>query len=172
MTVGSASCVSTLVWEKYIEGNWTEIQPDELLRVTKCEAQPWLLLFHLLCTPSCREAYSLNTFRKEQISRLRKFLNNVVVDQIPVLADVMRYMDELSIMDVPETASTGHGTALLMQQVDSLREDITSSRVSDWDVVAREQFDTIFSKVKDCYRSNSTSNIRCLRRERVRERLS
>ena len=36
--------------------------------------------------------------------------------QLPVLADVMRYMDELAIMTVPENSS-GHGSALLMQQV-------------------------------------------------------
>lgn len=104
-------------WEKLGDNNaWTKVEKGDLLKITKCEAQVWLLIYHLTCDGECRKAYGLNAFRKEQLLRLRKYLNDVVLDQVPVLADVMRYMDELQLMSVPEN-STGQGGQGLMMQV-------------------------------------------------------
>ena len=49
-----------------------------------------------------RERYNLNSFRKGQLLRVRKYLNEVLLDQLPFLADIMRYMDELAISEVPQ----------------------------------------------------------------------
>jgi len=134
-------------WEKLSDDyKWDEVEPSELLKLTKLEAQCWLALYHLTCNKLCREKYGLNAFRKEQLLRLRKFLNDVVLDQLPVLADVMRYMDELAIMSVPEVSS-GHGSALLMQQVASVREKTLKDK--DWDQVTKIQCDNIWSKFSD-----------------------
>mmetsp|Transcript_5218 Transcript_5218/g.7951 ORF Transcript_5218/g.7951 Transcript_5218/m.7951 type:complete len:694 (-) Transcript_5218:12-2093(-) len=139
-----------MVWEKLKENhNWEKVDPVDLLKVTKCEAQCWIALFHLTTTPLCRERYGLNAFRKEQLLKLRKFLTDVMLDQLPILADVRRYMDELTLLTVPENV-TGHGSALLLQQVDSIREDIVSQNNSrSWDDVVHCQYDGIFSKVTD-----------------------
>jgi hypothetical protein len=112
------------VWEKVVHDHeWKQVAPSDLLQITQCEAQCWIAVFHLTCSNVCRERYTLNVFRKEQLLRLRKYLNEIMLDQLPVLKDVMRYMDELALLNVPET-STGQGAALLMQQIDRLREDI------------------------------------------------
>ena len=55
---------------------------SDLLKLTKLEAQCWIALYHLTCNKLCREKYGLNAFRKEQLLRLRKFLNDVVLDQV------------------------------------------------------------------------------------------
>ena len=156
-----------MVWEKYIDGDWSEVEPDELLRLTKCEAQPWLVLYHLLCnSPSCREAYGLNSYRKAQLLRARKYLVAALTDQLPILADLARYLDELSIMGVPEATEAtrgrgggglvgggrggGSGGMLLMEQVDTLREEVVqTAKQQGWTSVVKEQFDSIFSKVTD-----------------------
>lgn len=136
-------------WQKLSDGQngkWDDVEPGELLKLTKTEAQVWLAVYHLTCTRACRESYALNAFRKEQLLRLRKYLNDVVLDQLPVLADVMRYMDELALMNVPE-ASSGHGGALLMQQVDVTRDKMLRGR--DWAAVAKATFKDVWAKVTD-----------------------
>jgi len=159
-----------LIWEKLNDQyEWTETPPTSLLRVTQFEAQPWLAIYHLTCHPSCREAYSLDTYRKETLLRLRKYLNETLIDQLPVLADVMRYMDELSILSVPTTSmqrdNVGIGTAgfCLLQQVDTLRDDTISTAEargavgeeerkggdSKWLHIADAQFREIFSNITD-----------------------
>lgn len=142
-----------VVWEKYGDSHrWEEVAPADLLRLTRCEAQPWLAVFHLICdSESCRQRYALNTFRKEQLLRLRRYLNDTVVDQLPVLAEVMRRMDELAVTDVPES-TTGRGAALRLQQVDAVRERLLGRRGNDddrWEAVARAQFRDVFSRVTD-----------------------
>jgi len=134
-------------WEKLGEGyEWEGCESGSLLKLTTLEAQCWLAIYHLTCNKLCREKYALNAFRKEQLLRLRKFLNDVVLDQLPVLADVMRYMDELAIMSVPENSS-GHGGALLMQQVATIRERETKGK--NWGEVAKMQCESIWSLVSD-----------------------
>ena len=134
------------VWEKYIENKWEVVEPAALLEITKCEAQCWIAIFHLTCSKTCRTQYGLNTFRKEQLLRLRKFLNEVMLDQLPILAEIMRYMDELSLMSVPESCS-GQGSALLMQQVPLVRDAII--RGKEWGKIAKTQYEQIFSQVTD-----------------------
>ena len=159
------TCSSATVWEKlYDNSEWKEVEPSNLLQVTQCEAQCWIAVFHLTCTKVARERYYLNVFRKEQILKLRKYLNEVLLDQLPFLRDVMRYMDELAIMNVPEVGSNaghghgqgigaGAGTALLMQQVDQIRESIVKTHLHgkncDWRKVQENQFQSIFAICTD-----------------------
>ena len=43
-----------VVWEKYVDFAWRHVPTQDLLLLTKCEAQPWLALFHLLASPRAR----------------------------------------------------------------------------------------------------------------------
>lgn len=52
--------------------------------------QIWLTMYHLLCEEECRRRYHFNSMRKGNILRVRKYLNDVLLDQLPVLADVQR----------------------------------------------------------------------------------
>ena len=146
------STEEVLVWEKYVNQEWREISPSELLQITQCEAQCWIAVFYLTCgNAKCHEQYGLNTYRKEQILRIRKFLNEYMTDQIPVLVDVIRYMEELSLMSVPDyngNSNTGFGT-MLMEQVDQVREHVLDGCADDWKNVFKQQFDMIFSNVND-----------------------
>ena len=53
--------------------------------------------------------------------------------QLPVLADVQRYMDELSIMDAPEPTAT---KGLIMEQLPEIRDSLVSS--SNYDLLAQK----------------------------------
>lgn len=50
--------------------------------------------------PESRRKYELTEFKKSNLLRLRKFMNELLLDQIPQLVDMLRALEELSIMPV------------------------------------------------------------------------
>jgi len=70
-------------WQKLIDLKWTNVPPIDLLKVTKLEGQPWITLYHLIAKTIFRERYHLNTFRKGQLLRVRKYINEMMLDQLP-----------------------------------------------------------------------------------------
>jgi len=135
-------------WQKLVENKWVDYAPADLLTLTKTEGQLWLALFHIICNNEIRKRYHFNSFRKGQLLRARKYINEVLLDQLPVLADVQRFMDELSLMEVPEpTAQQGGSSVLLMEQVSVVQEKLVKER--DWDAVVKHQLESIFSKQTD-----------------------
>eukprot|EP00752_Nemacystus_decipiens_P013472 g11931.t1 len=121
-------------WQKFVDFEWKTVAVADLLQVTKTEGQVWLAMYHLMCEEECRKRYHFNSMRKNNILRVRKYLNDVLLDQLPVLAAVQRYMDELTIMEVPEPPSMGTTGSLLMEQIPKVRQSLT--RGHDWDDIA------------------------------------
>lgn len=134
--------LSTGKWQKLIDHKWSEVKPIDLLKITKLEGQPWLALYFLLAKEVFRERYFLNTFRKGQLLRVRKYINELMLDQLPFLADIQRYMDELAVTEVPEPTSLGN-SVFLFQQVATMREAIVKGR--KWPEVADTQMQTVFT---------------------------
>lgn len=114
-------------WQKLIDLKWSVVKPIDLLKVTKLEGQPWIALYHLLAKEVFRERYALNSFRKGQLLRIRKYLNEIMLDQLPFLADVQRYMDELAVTNVPEAASLSDNV-FLFQQVAAVTDAVTRGK--------------------------------------------
>jgi hypothetical protein len=129
-------------WQKLIDQKWQDVAPIDLLKITKLEGQPWLALHHLLAKEIFRERYHLNTYRKGQVLRVRKYLNDVILDQLPFLADIQRYMDELSMTDVPEPHSAG-GSVFMFQQVPVMRESLAKGK--DWQSIVDYQMESVFT---------------------------
>ena len=152
-----------VVWEKLHRNEWKEVPPSELLHLTNHEGQPWLALYHLTCSSSCRSSYGLDEYRRSRLMRVRKFLQDGrLVDQLPVLADVARYLDELSILAVPSSgagavmgASSASSTGLLLERVDVVREGIAGAGAGGGNAdghyasIAEGQWADIFSRVTD-----------------------
>lgn len=133
-------------WVKFVDQKWTEVAPADLLSLTKTEGQLWIALFHLMCNPECRSRYYFNSFRKETILRVRKYLNDVMLDQLPVLADVQRYMDELTIMEAPPPTSATSG-GLLLETVPQIRSAIIGGK--NWGDVAAAALRDVFNGTCD-----------------------
>ncbi|KAH8069541.1 hypothetical protein JL721_5847 [Aureococcus anophagefferens] len=72
----------------------------------------------------------------------RRFINDVLLDQLPVLADLQRFMDELAIVAAPEPTAVGDSGCLL-QQVAAFHEAI--NRKADFEAVAKRQLETIWA---------------------------
>ena len=125
-----------------VDQKWETVLPIDLLKITKCEGQPWLMIYHLLAKEVFRERYHLNSFRKGQLLRVRKYLNEIMLDQLPILADIQRYMDELAITEVPEPQSSVNNV-FLFQQVAVTREKVIKGK--DWKQIASCQLESIFT---------------------------
>lgn len=133
---------STGRWQKLIDHKWMDVQPIDLLKITKLEGQPWLALYHLVAKKEFRERYNLNSFRKGQLLRVRKYINDVLLDQLPVLADIQRYMDELALQNGQESID-GTSSVFLFQQVSEMREALL--RGKNWEEVAEFQKINVFT---------------------------
>mmetsp|Transcript_1503 Transcript_1503/g.4396 ORF Transcript_1503/g.4396 Transcript_1503/m.4396 type:complete len:543 (-) Transcript_1503:1108-2736(-) len=130
------------VWQKLNNGDWRDVPHDRLLDVTKLEAQAWFALYWLTMHPEVRKRYGFDAYRKQTLMRARRFVNDVLLDQIPVLAEMQRFMDELSIVQAPEPTAMSDRQCL-MQQVAAFQECIT--RGADYAAIAKRQIDEIWT---------------------------
>ncbi|RHZ14392.1 hypothetical protein DYB37_010303 [Aphanomyces astaci] len=107
-------------WKKFDHQKWTQVAPCDLLQITTTEAQPWIALYFLVCSKAARDQYQLTSFRKNQVLRVRKYLNDVMLDQLPLLADVQRFLDELAIVQLNPNAVSA-AAKLVMEVVPVIR---------------------------------------------------
>ena len=69
-------------------------------------SQVWLAVYNIVCEPAIRRRYQFNSYRKNVLLRLRGFLNEKVVDQIPILTDLQRALDEMTLTDAHSAAES------------------------------------------------------------------
>jgi hypothetical protein len=117
-------------WQKYVGHAWADVPPGDLLVLTPPEGQPWLALHALLLEPELRRRYALTAHRRGALGRVRKFLNDVLVDQLPLLAEVQRLLDEATVAPPAEggagggSGAAGAGGRLLLQAVPEVAERV------------------------------------------------
>ena len=95
--------------------------------------------------PRCREKYTWeDDSRTERLLRLRQHLHEVMFDQLPVLKDLHRVLDEVALGARGPVAGgfPAASSALLIEPVPRIRDAILAGR--DWqrvaDMAQREQF--------------------------------
>lgn len=76
----------------------------------------WLLLNNLLVDPKARAKYDMDDYRKEAVLRVRRHLNDILLDQLPILRDLQRVLDELT-MGVSSQPDESQTTRLIIEQV-------------------------------------------------------
>lgn len=76
----------------------------------------WLLLNNLLVDPKARAKYDMDAYRKEAVLRVRRYLNDILLDQLPILRDLQRVLDELT-MGVSSQPDESQTTRLIIEQV-------------------------------------------------------
>lgn len=101
------------VWQKYVGLQWVDVEPANLLKLTAPEGQPWLALHALLLEPDARRRYILTSHRISTLGRVRKYLNEVLLDQLPILPELQRFLDEASITGGRGGESDDKGKLLL-----------------------------------------------------------
>lgn len=86
---------------RHIEGKWQKISIEDRYLIPKIEGQIWLALYQLLLSPHCLQKYEYTDYNKNRITKLRAHLNEVVLDQMPHLVQLQRFLEQLSFMEPP-----------------------------------------------------------------------
>ena len=84
--------------------------------------------------------YEITSFRKSNLLRLRKYLNESLLDQLPMLGGMLRGLEEMSMMG---DAGPAQSNSFIVQQLPEMRENIMRNR--DWGAIAKYQMDNFFN---------------------------
>lgn len=123
--------------EVYEDQRWTVQKDTQAL--SKVEAQIWLTVFSMFMCQDTQRKYEITTFRKSNLLRLRKFMNEVLIDQLPVLTQMLRSLEELSMM---QESSIPSSNPFVVQLLPEIRESIVKSK--NWKEIADFQIKTYF----------------------------
>ena len=120
--------------EKFEDQQWTVIQSHERGRLTKIEAQVWLTVYNMFMTNDSSRKYEMTNFRKQNLLRLRKYMNEVLLDQLPMLSEMLRGLEELNIANDPGAVSSSN--AFIVQTLPEIRTKLLANR--DWRFIANQ----------------------------------
>lgn len=112
-------------FEKFIDGKWTMVEGDEILKVVKVEAQAWFCLRSIMFHRETFENYEINSFRQRELGKCSGLLNEVILDQLPPLAELKQFLCTLQpdthnslnnlVLEVVPEVSFGRFTRLRFQ---------------------------------------------------------
>eukprot|EP00727_Mastigamoeba_balamuthi_P003083 m51a1_g12772 putative zinc finger mynd domain-containing protein 10 (178) ;mRNA; r:93-3231 len=111
--------------ERWNDGAWAAVDAGDEARVTKTEAQIWLLLINLLVDPACCSKITWNSSKKDAILR------------IPVLVDLCRALDELAIFDAPPATRVPRSVVVSSGSAAG-RDALVREAAGEWDAISAE----------------------------------
>ncbi len=110
--------------QRYVDGRWTDVPSEDLHRVCKTEAQVWLLLNNLLLDRDCRSKYTWTEHTRNSVMRLSKYFNELLIDQLPVLSQLRRFVETLAFAPPPASSES---RALAIEQISQVRAGMLSA---------------------------------------------
>jgi zinc finger MYND domain-containing protein 10 len=84
-------------FEKFVDGKWTPVEGEDILKIVKVEAQTWFCLRSLMFHRETFECYEINSFRQRELGKCSGLLNEVILDQLPPLADLKQFLCSLQL---------------------------------------------------------------------------
>ncbi|KAI8898464.1 hypothetical protein BC833DRAFT_589766 [Globomyces pollinis-pini] len=108
--------------QRFENMQWVNITPEDMLVVSHPEGQVWLSLMNLLLEPNCRKTYLYSKKNQTIVLRLKDYMGEETVDQLPPLVDLQRYLEELGLLEVPDTINPSIG----IQPVSTLHTQIAA----------------------------------------------
>ncbi|XP_046542958.1 LOW QUALITY PROTEIN: zinc finger MYND domain-containing protein 10-like [Haliotis rubra] len=135
---------------KYIDSKWVEVSHEDSFKLTKIEGQVWIALYHLLMGGDCQKKYDIDSYRKNTILKLRSHLTEILLDQLPVLAEMQRYLEQLSMMEPPAPQKS-----FVLEQVPEIREGILKQWEGKWKQLAKKQSKTHFNPSAEAIRAQA-----------------
>ncbi|XP_025060115.1 zinc finger MYND domain-containing protein 10 isoform X4 [Alligator sinensis] len=85
--------------KKFENGMWYVVPPEDHAKMTKLDGQVWIALYNLLLSPECQRKYNFDSFNKSQLLKLRTFLTDVLIDQLPNLVEMQRFLSHLAVTE-------------------------------------------------------------------------
>ncbi|KAM6927827.1 zinc finger MYND domain-containing protein 10 [Xenentodon cancila] len=134
------SCFKQGQVQKYINGRWQMIPDEDHSKMTKLDGQVWISLYNLLLKEDCQQKYDFNSFNKNQLLKLRSFLTDVLIDQLPNLVELRRFLAHLAVTD-----PTPPKKELILEQIPEMWSHIIKENSGRWKAIAKYQVKEIFS---------------------------
>ncbi|XP_054883098.1 zinc finger MYND domain-containing protein 10 [Poeciliopsis prolifica] len=126
--------------EKYINGKWQRISAEDHVKMTKLDGQVWLALYNLILKEECQRKYDFNNFNKNQLLKLRGFLTDVLIDQLPNLVELQRFLAHLAVSDPAPPKKD-----LVLEQIPEMWSQIIRKNSGKWKGIAKYQVKETFS---------------------------
>eukprot|EP00916_Digyalum_oweni_P003296 GHVL01005929.1.p1 GENE.GHVL01005929.1~~GHVL01005929.1.p1 ORF type:complete len:408 (-),score=67.62 GHVL01005929.1:1090-2313(-) len=133
--VKSDSSGATLVFQ---DNKW-EHWPDRN-KVPKLEADIWISIYNLIMNNDLQLKYDLSSFRKENLLKIRRYMTEVLQDQLPFLADLKHFLNQLAISNYNPGGTPPFIVEMIPELYDSLMQK------NDWASIAKTQAETTFAK--------------------------
>jgi len=131
--------------QKYEKQEWVLVAEEDMGKLPELQVQLFLAVHNLVMDSECRNRYNLTSTRKDNLLRLRRFLNDVVFDQVPPLANLLRTLEELSITGQYTGVQETH-TPFIVELIAEIRETLLQTYEGRYEDIAREQIQTVFVK--------------------------
>ncbi|ETO33832.1 hypothetical protein RFI_03270 [Reticulomyxa filosa] len=129
------------ITEKFENNQWIEYDASNVARMSKIEANLWLCVYNLFMDKEVRKRYEINEFRQNHLLKLRKFLSPMTLDQLPVLVDMKRSLEELALLSTLPLIKSSFDC---IEVLPHLRQKLLAS---DFASIAKKQMQEIFSKI-------------------------
>lgn len=135
--------------ELFADDRWRPARGDAALRLIKVEAQTWLCLRQLLGNAAAMRSYAITEFRQRELARCQGLMHEVLLDQLPPLAEFKHYLVTLQV-----TAGEARGAdrlaagPLLLEELPMVRERLVA-RVREeggWRAVVERQAQVFLHK--------------------------
>jgi hypothetical protein len=92
-------------------------------------------------TAETSRKYELTSYRKQNLMRLRKYMNEVLLDQLPMLAPMQRGFEEMQLM---KDESISSSNAFIVQTLPEIREKLLKNK--NWPEICRNTLVNNFSE--------------------------
>ncbi|KAM5313748.1 zinc finger MYND domain-containing protein 10 [Glossophaga mutica] len=126
--------------QRFEGGRWQTVAPSEQQKLSKLDGQVWISLYNLLLSPEARARYCLTSFAKGQLLKLRAFLTDTLLDQLPNLADLQGFLAHLALAE-PQPPKKD----LVFEQIPEIRERLERENKGKWKAIAKHQLQHVFS---------------------------
>ncbi|XP_046882428.1 zinc finger MYND domain-containing protein 10 isoform X1 [Hypomesus transpacificus] len=136
--------------EKYIDGKWQKIPPQDHLKMSKLDGQVWIALYNLLLKEDCQRKYDFNNFNKNQLLKLRGFLTEVLIDQLPNLVELQRFLGHLGVTDPAPPKRD-----LVLEQIAEMWNNIMRDNSGKWKAIAKYQVKETFNPSESVLRQQA-----------------
>lgn len=107
-------------WNKYNENSTA---------IPKLEGQVWITLFNLFMNQDNTKKYDISEFRKSNLLRLRKYMNETLFDQIPPLQQLFRALEEMSLMEYSSIPNSNPFIVEMIPTLSNLHKKISQNEL-------------------------------------------
>ncbi|KAJ4461967.1 putative zinc finger MYND domain protein [Paratrimastix pyriformis] len=128
---------------KFEDTQWVLVPPRDRLRLPKLEAQVWLSLYRVLLERDCQAKYRFDDLRKATIGKLRRYFQETLLDQLPVLTDLQRGIEYLTVQGAPPDERRA---PLRIEELPEVRSSLSSGQ--NWTEIAAWQREHVFTQTE------------------------